>query len=154
MYTVVIFQFHASTIAMMESLGEFWWDFFNQIVPNAQVQSASWSQFQHQVLFKMQGFLNSSSYSWRWHTNSKSTNIYSSSLWTLKAPSLTTEEALQGLPFILGFGDWHLWGVSVWDMFNMSPPCPSPVSDYVVAHVWIRPRGKPSSYLAGPVVRK
>lgn len=38
---IVIFQFHASRIAMMESLGEFWWNFFNQIVPNAHVQSAN-----------------------------------------------------------------------------------------------------------------
>jgi len=41
---------------MMESLGEFWWDFCNQIVPNAHVQSALWSQFQHQVLLRMQGW--------------------------------------------------------------------------------------------------
>ena len=68
---------------------------------------------------------------------------------------LTTEEALTGTPFhigLLGIADSEVCLCGIWT--TCPPPCPSPVSDYVVAHVWIRPTGKPSSYLAGPVVRK
>ena len=35
-------------------------NFFNQIIPNAHVQSALWSQFQHQVLLRIRAFLNRS----------------------------------------------------------------------------------------------